>query len=108
MLLQVPIVEGSRTLRADQCKRNAMEGRVTYRAVGGEVLHSLRPAEASGEGASRMGGGRKETPGREEDHRKASTLKRCYCEMSGGLWVREPQRAIAAWGLITRLCLING
>lgn len=26
VLLQMPIVEGSRTLRADQCKRNAMEG----------------------------------------------------------------------------------
>lgn len=103
----MPIVEGSRTLRADQCKRNAMEGNDTQ-GCGRGILHSLRPAEASGEGASRMGGGRKETPGREEDHRKASTLRWCYCEMSGGLWVREPQRAIAAWGLITRLCLING
>lgn len=87
MLLQVPIVEGSRTLRADQCKRNATEGRVTYRAVGGEVLHSLRPAEASGKEASKMGGRREETLGGEEDHRKASTLRQCYCEMSGGLWV---------------------
>ena len=78
---------------------------MTYRAVGGEVLHSLRP---SGEGASRMEGRRKETPGGEEDHRKTSTSRQCYCEKSRGLWVREPQRAIAAWGLITRLCLING